>query len=280
MRFIYTFLFVFILSISHGFAQNCPTSPCAAGQWCYGGDLCEQCNRPPITSPASISWTGTAPGANANSCPWSITCPANYWWNGAICTQCSNGWVSEENYVTGTGMTLPAANTPCVQQFTVTYTCGSGQGAEFETQPYNSGATHTVLALGNTNCTPPPNYQFGGWHDNGATHNVGAPITVTSNITLTAHWTACPRDAGQYLTGVNCEYRACPENYFCPDSAICPPPSTSTDFSGKCRCPGGTFRPGTGGQTINECQITSATRFCDSTNRCFYLPINTSINLP
>ena len=116
------------------------------------------------------------------------------------------GWNDgTSNYAAGATYTMGTSNVTLTAQWTanpthtVTYANGGGTGTLPTQSPVSEGASFTV-ASGAT--LSRAGFTFAGWNDGTSNYAAGATYTMgTSNVTLTAQWTANPTHTVTYANG-------------------------------------------------------------------------------
>lgn len=90
------------------------------------------------------------------------------------------------NASTGGGVSYTAYTTSCVPTYSITYDFAGGTGSHCSNTSVPQGDTYTI-------CDEEPTkegHTFQGWSDGTSTYAAGATITPSSDVTLTAVWTA------------------------------------------------------------------------------------------
>ncbi len=117
-----------------------------------------------------------------------------------------NGWNDgSTNYAAGASYTMGTSNVTLTAQWlangthTVTYANGGGTGTLPTQSPVSEGASF-IVASGAT--LSRAGFTFNGWNDGSTNYAAGASYTMgTSNVTLTAQWTANPTHTVTYANG-------------------------------------------------------------------------------
>jgi len=155
----------YALTLSHtGQGSNPVASPanstgCSTGQYLAGATI-NLSGAVPTSGWQISSWTGTTNNASTASTN-TATMPAS--------------------------AHTVAVNYTAIPTHTVTYANGGGTGTPPTQAPVAQGATFTVAA----NTFTRAGFTFAGWHDGTNPYAAGATYTMgTSNVTLTAQWTA------------------------------------------------------------------------------------------